>query len=926
VSADFDGAPLEFIDVCAYEYDGLYWQGAGCGSTDAAGFYDIGGLAAGDYRVLFSDNDNGYYLSEYYDDAPDIESAVNVAVTAGSITTAIDAALAEPGHIAGKVTVYPSGVPLEAVEVCAFTNDGSDWVDAGCDVTDASGDYDIASLSPGAYRVSFSDLFQFYVREFYDDVLEIENGTDVSVTSGSTTLGINAALIEGGQITGTVTAEGGSLLQDIAACAYRYNGAAWLWVGCGYSEAGGDYTISGLAGGTYRVEFYDWYDGVYHGEFYDNAPDLDSAADVTVSAGSTTTGIHAALIEFGHIGGTVTAEFGGAPLSNIEVCAYVFNGTNWEWLNCVTSDANGDYDVGGLDSGIYRLGFTDYGGDYLSEFYDNAPDVNSAADINVTLGSTTSGINAALRDYGHITGSVTDESSGAPLADVRVCSYSYEVSHWRAGKCAFTDANGVYDIGGLTAADYRLGFFDSTGNYRFEYYNNSPDINSAVNLSVADDATLSGINGALSGQVPSPPLNDDIDSALAAQGFPYQNVLDVRHATTAVDDPVFTCQPKDQGYGSVWYAVTPDQASILRANTFGSNYDTVLGIWEGTRGSLSSLSCNDTALGTQSQTTAGPLAGGVTYYVEVAGYDSELIELVLNLDLVPDTPFADCVSDTGSSASFNIPANVTVDGTLTLTPGDEFALFTPDGSVCAGHGTWTGSDLSITAWGDDSQTQEVDGFAEGDEIKILIWDFSSDKFYIVTNVFYSFTTHGADTYKAGESFFVASLAVAPRVTQRIALSSGWNMISSYVDPEYPDLELVMAGVESKMVLMKNGAGEVYWPQNSVNNIGEWNVRDGYQIYMDGSATLRVTGAAVEPDQMPISLPAGWSLIAYLRAAPQPADQALSSISGQLVLAKNGDGEIYWPAFNVNQIGDMQPGAGYKVYLSDNGTLMYPAND
>jgi hypothetical protein len=168
--------------------------------------------------------------------------------------------------------------------------------------------------------------------------------------------------------------------------------------------------------------------------------------------------------------------------------------------------------------------------------------------------------------------------------------------------------------------------------------------------------------------------------------------------------------------------------------------------------------------------------------------------------------------------------------------------------------------------------------------------------------------------------------VAPRVTQRIALSSGWNMISSYVDPEYPDLELVMAGVESKMVLMKNGAGEVYWPQNSVNNIGEWNVRDGYQIYMDGSATLRVTGAAVEPDQMPISLPAGWSLIAYLRAAPQPADQALSSISGQLVLAKNGDGEIYWPAFNVNQIGDMQPGAGYKVYLSDNGTLMYPAND
>ncbi len=929
VTAEYDGLPLEFIDVCAYKYTGAFWLGAGCGSTDAAGFYDIGGLATGDYRVSFSDSDDGYYLSEYYENAADIESAVNVGVTAGAATAEIDAVLSEPGHIAGKATVYPSGVPLEAVEACAYVLNDADWLDVGCDVTDVSGDYDIGDLPPGTYRVGFSDLFEFYVGEFYDDVLDIEDAVDVSVTSGIITLGINAALIEGGRITGTIMAEDGSPLQDIAACGHRYDGANWQWVGCGYSEADGGYTISGLPDGTYRVEFYDWYAGIYHGEFYDDAPDLDSAADVAVTAGSTTTGIHAALIEFGHISGTVTAEFGGAPLSDIEICTYIFTGSNWEWLRCVTSDANGEYDIGGLDSGAYRLGFVDYGGDYLTEFYSNAADVNGAADIYVTLGRTTDGIDAALRDYGHITGMVTDESSGAPLADVRVCSYSYQVSlesHWRAGRCALTNAGGVYDIGGLTADDYRLGFFDSTGNYGFKYYQNSPDINGALNLSVSDDSTLSEIDAALTGVVPAPPLNDDIDSAIAAQSFPYQSIFDVRHATTAVDDPDFTCQPNDQGYGSVWYAVTPDQASILRANTFGSNYDTVLGIWEGTRGSLSSLSCNDNASGTQSQTTAGPLAGGVTHYVEVAGYDSELFELVLNLDLVPDTPFADCVSDTGSSASFNIPASAAVNGSLNLTPGDEFALLTPDGSVCAGHGAWTGSDLNITAWGDEPQTQETDGFVDGDEIRILIWDFSNDTIFIVTNVTYSYTSHGEDTFKAGENFVVASLEVAPRVTQRIALSSGWNLISSYVAPEYPDLEMVMAGVESKMILMKNGAGDTYWPDQSINEIGDWDVRDGYQIYMTGSATLRVTGAAVEPDQTPISMFAGWNIIAYLRSAPQPVDQALSSISNQLVLAKNSHGEIYWPAFNVNQIGAMQSGAGYKVYLSGNGTLTYPSNE
>jgi hypothetical protein len=286
----------------------------------------------------------------------------------------------------------------------------------------------------------------------------------------------------------------------------------------------------------------------------------------------------------------------------------------------------------------------------------------------------------------------------------------------------------------------------------------------------------------------------------------------------------------------------------------------------------------------------------------------------------------DCISDTGSSATIEIPAGVAVNGDLLLEPGDEFALYTPGGSVCAGYGAWTGSNLMITAWGDDTQTPELDGFLEGDEIEFLIWDYSKDKMYIVTDVVFSFTSHGLDTFKAGESYVVAILNTALRQIQRIALSAGWNMISSYLEPEYPQLETLLADIESNMVIMKNGAGEVYWPEQSVNDIGDWNVRDGYKVYMKSSATLRISGAAVQPEQTPLNLPAGWSTIAYLRDAPLPVDQALSAISSQLVLAKNGYGEVYWPAYSVNQIGEMQPDEAYQVYLSEAGVLVYPPND
>ena len=102
--------------------------------------------------------------------------------------------------------------------------------------------------------------------------------------------------------------------------------------------------------------------------------------------------------------------------------------------------------------------------------------------------------------------------------------------------------------------------------------------------------------------------------------MPYTNSEDITGATTAPDDPVLPC-----GYGqennSVWYRYTAANSGLLTVDTFGSTYDTLLGIWTGnTPTSLTSAGCNDDASGTlQSQLQIAILAGQ-TYQIEIASY------------------------------------------------------------------------------------------------------------------------------------------------------------------------------------------------------------------------------------------------------------------------------------------------------------------
>src|SRR5690606_15732447 len=63
----------------------------------------------------------------------------------------------------------------------------------------------------------------------------------------------------------------------------------------------------------------------------------------------------------------------------------------------------------------------------------------------------------------------------------------------------------------------------------------------------------------------------------------------------------------------------------------------------------------------------------------------------------------------------------------------------------------------------------------------------------------------------------------------------------------------------------------------------------------------------------------------MRNTSQNVTTALSNVVSSMVIAKNGAGRVYWPAFSINTIGNMMPGEGYQLYTNQAATLTYAAN-
>jgi hypothetical protein len=209
--------------------------------------------------------------------------------------------------------------------------------------------------------------------------------------------------------------------------------------------------------------------------------------------------------------------------------------------------------------------------------------------------------------------------------------------------------------------------------------------------------------------IPPPPANDDFASPVLIPSNPARLTQNVTNATQAPDDP--WCF--GGGTQSVWYAFTPLTNLTLEANTFGSDYDTALSVYTGTRGALSQLACNADAGGVlQSRIRFSATAGTTYYFMASSGFIPALAaNLVFNLQLAPPplsfyptiTHFGSVVPSTGAVTlsgfvQCSVPAYVTISGQVRQQRGGVpingyWSAYVP----CNGLTPWTANVQSQTA-------------------------------------------------------------------------------------------------------------------------------------------------------------------------------------------------------------------------------------
>ena len=314
----------------------------------------------------------------------------------------------------------------------------------------------------------------------------------------------------------------------------------------------------------------------------------------------------------------------------------------------------------------------------------------------------------------------------------------------------------------------------------------------------------------------------------------------------------------------------------------------------------------------------GASASGTIRVSSNGGTQSVTLLIAKEPALLPDN--WNFTANTGNSATVVLPttANPNIDG-VPLQNGDYIGVFTPAG-LCCGWKQWQGANISITAWGNNDQTPELDGFQSGENINYRVYRISGAQEWDIVQVDYS---QGTGKYASNAFMVLNKFDVTSQRSITLNFATGWNMFSINVVPDDPNIATVMSPVVSKLVLAKNGAGQTYIPAYGINDINAMTYDAGYQAYFTEATPLDVSGAPLAADT-PINLAAGWSMVSYLPTVPISAATALTSINSQLVIAKDNQGRTYIPAYGINDIGAMQQGQGYLMYLQAVGTLVYPA--
>ena len=416
------------------------------------------------------------------------------------------------GSISGTVTSAAQPEGVEGVEVYLYAaDDSSNWIDMAS--TGQNGCYQFNDVSPSEYKVCFSPISGMsYLEEWFENKYDFDTADVITLDPGKNETGVNALLDIGtisGRVTGDMDPDG---VKYIPIIAYRNYSGSYAWAGDAFTDQDGNYVLSGLRTGTYKIFFdpadppKDGYDDQYYyhlkkyaTQWYNGKPDVNTADTVDVALGVAPDNIDAYL-RTGNITGRITSPEEPLGVKSVDVYAYDINRN---LVAGAVTGPDGSYRVLGLSTGDYRVyAYPWYpnsadGRTYAYEWHEDKGTFETAEPVQVTNGQETPNIDFSL-ESGSISGTVTGAGGGGALQGVDV--YVHDLDFNLVGM-AKTDGDGIYTVRGVRPGTYAV-YFDPTyireekgQDYCGEYYDNKDSFFDATLVPVASDVT--GINAEL---------------------------------------------------------------------------------------------------------------------------------------------------------------------------------------------------------------------------------------------------------------------------------------------------------------------------------------------------------------------------------------------------------------------------------------------
>ncbi len=337
--------------------------------------------------------------------------------------------------------------------------------------------------------------------------------------------------------------------------------------------------------------------------------------------------------------------------------------------------------------------------------------------------------------------------------------------------------------------------------------------------------------------------------------------------------------------------------------------------------------------------SVGSLYGG-SYQVTLT--DANQCEESLSFLVDAPVPAGWDVTPTSLVHNIYVPHNAPV--TLDLSPvtyGSYVGVFYDYGGVltCGGYFIWTGNDITMPAYG--ATSGQDNGFQPNEAFVWKVYEVSEMDVFNTTVTYETTIYPNAGNFVAGGLSGLTSVNAVSIVTQTIVLPEGWSLWSTYVYPTDPDITMVLQDITwpfnaQNVSIVKDYQGGLYWPGFGINTIGDIDYGEGYQIRINSLSqtgeVFTVTGLQIIPEDSPINIPLGWGIISYLRDNPGNIETIMAPVAPMynmnacVEIMKNSEGQLFWPGFGINTIGNMIPGEGYQTKNNcTNLSFTYPSN-